>query len=530
MTKRFISALVAVLLLAAALTACDGQTTQTPDASSTSEGSVKERSRTVNIGVNSKLLNLDPHNFRDRDSELSLRFTYEPLLVSDHAGSFFPMLAKSWDISPDGTAWTFYLNEGISFTNGEPFNADTVVYNVERVVDGSPDLVFRTVYLPDLKSAEKVDEYTVKINFSNPAPLAAAGFRSFLMIPAEAHQEYGDEMFYGMNHIGTGPWFFNDWVDGQYSQFLKNPDYWNKAEFDSYFNEVYIRFITEVPSAIAAHIAGDIDAYFSSSLSIDSQAMYARARDRIELVTYPTNRTNWLGLSFKEGSIWHDENVRKAWDMAIDRQAILDTFLPNEILPRGFFAPGLEGHDPNLPHPEYDPEKARQLLADSSYDGRPFTLLISTNETMGEEKGLTIMEMVNAVGFNMSLEFEDFSVFSARQVGGDYDIFLIQTGQGNGVPNRALARIPNNLDNADYTDNEEMNALVRGYLSELDPVKRAEYARQANQMIFELKAPHISLWHIQQTQAVNYGLVGLLFNPDGEYQFHYVDWDPSKAP
>ena len=488
-----------------------------------------ERSRTVNLGMDGKLLSLDPHNFKDRDSELALRMTYETLVDSDHAGSYYPLLAKDWDIAPDGTSWTFYLNEGILFHNGEPLTADDVVYSVERVTSRKGDLQFCAAYLPELVSAEKIDEYTVKINFSQPAPLVGAGFRSFMIIPQEAHQQYGDDLFYDQHQFGTGPWMFEEWVDGQFVHYFKNENYWNKAEFDSYFNEVYIRFLEETSSAIAAHIAGNVDTFFTGSLSADAKAMYAGTESRIELVTYPTNRTNWFGLSFKEGSIWNDEKTRKAWDAAIDRQAMIDSFLPNEIVPHGFFAPGVEGYDPNLPNPVYDPELAKQLLSESSYDGRPFTLMISADETMGEEKGLVLMDMVNSVGFNMNIDIVDFSTFSPRQQSGDYDIFLIQTGQGNGVPKRALQRIPGNFDHADYV-NPEMNEIINSYGAELDPDKRAEFARQANEMIFELKAPHISLLHTPQIQAINYGIVGLNLNPDGEYQFHYVDWDPSKLP
>ena len=88
-------------------------------------------------------------------------------------------------------------------------------------------------------------------------------FTATFCFPNEAYEEYGDQLWLDQIMIGTGPWVWDEWVDGQYLHLTKNPDYWKKDEYDPYYEEFYMRFLTEESSAIAAQLAGDIDAYIS---------------------------------------------------------------------------------------------------------------------------------------------------------------------------------------------------------------------------------------------------------------------------
>ncbi|MCL2121323.1 MAG: ABC transporter substrate-binding protein [Clostridiales bacterium] len=506
----------------------DNNTPATPNAPQATE-----RSKTVNLGTDVKATTMDPHNFRDSSSQYLMAMCYESLIYTDHSGSGYqPMLAESWDIAEDGLSWTFHLREGVVWSNGDPFDADDVVFSVQRCIDGREDLVFTMQYLPTLETVEKIDAYTVKVGFSAPSPMAGNGFRCLYIIPQKAYEEYGDDLFFRQPPlmIGTGPWKMTEWVDSQYTSYVKNETYWNKANYDSFFEEVIIHYIVEPTSAIAAHIAGTTEAYIRlSGVSQDLLPLYADVADRVELVNYSTNNATWLGLSFKEGSIWHDENTRKAFDLAIDRQAIIDNILGGAAsIPSGYWHSSVVGYDPTLGKPEYNPEKARELLEQSSYNGEPIALMsgVATSETEGMY--LSIADMVNSIGFNMSVQFEDLSVFTPRQNSGDYDFFVINTSIPDGIPQRMLSRIPNNFDRSDYL-NEEMNEVINHFLTDLDEDRRFDWSRQANQMIFEQKAPHIVLWHRDFVQAVDYGIVGIRLFPDGMYDFAFIDYDPTMS-
>jgi peptide/nickel transport system substrate-binding protein len=456
---------------------------------------------------------------------------YETLIYTEHSGEgYTPLLATSWDIAPDGMSWTFHLREGVQWNNGDPFNADDVVFTVQRLIDNRDTFVFVNQYLPELDSVEKIDEFTVKVGLSKPAPMAGNGFRALYIIPQKAYEEYGDDLFNKQIMTATGPWKMEEWVDGQYCHYSKNENYWNKAEYDSYFDEVYLRIIGDMSSGIAAHLAGSVEAFVQTSgISGDMLSLYAGTEQKTELVETPTNSAMWLGLDFKGDSMWNDENTRKAFDAAIDRQAIIDNIMGRGSLPIGYLSTGMFGHDATLGPPVYDPELAKELLAQSSYDGREFTLMVSTGTTQGEEIFLAVADMVNAIGFNMKIELVDLSVFTPRQNGGDYDFFTINTSFPDGLPLRQLSRILTNLDKNNY-ENYELTGYINSFLVELDDAKRYEYAQQANRFIFEHKAPHINLICPTIVNAVDYGLTGIDIWQDGMYTFQYVDYDPSLLP
>ena len=280
-------------------TGTGGSSSPNSSGSGAAGGDSTERSRTVNIGCNYRPTTMDPHNLRNYSSIIHAMFTFETLLQNDHVGGYHPWLAESWDIADDGLSWTFHLRQGISFQNGDAFNADDVVYTVERVVNNADDLSYRGQYAPNMIGADKIDEYTVKVIFEIPQPTidAYGSFSSLYIISKETHEELGDSYFYDQYCYGTGPWLLDEWIDGQYSHFTKNEEYWNKSVFDSYFNEVYLHYIIEDSSAIAAHLTGTTDMYLcNGGINADLLSLYNGTEDRIEILEYETATAYHLNL------------------------------------------------------------------------------------------------------------------------------------------------------------------------------------------------------------------------------------------
>lgn len=546
--------LVSIVLFVFILAGCGSGSTGSattssgnPPVSGTSSGSkpsggsadsgkvIPERSKIFNFGYRAPS-QLDPQNLRNFGDEMAIRFSYEPIIYTPRDGTgYLPSLAKSWDIAPDGMSWTFYLQEGVTFSNGDPFTADDIVYSVKRVVDGVGELAYKNQYLPTLKDAEKINDYTVKVNFTDPSPFAGNGFRALYVIPKKLHEQYGDAMFYDQGKdyfmVGTGPWITNEWADGQYIHYLKNHNYWNKANYDSYFEEVYTRHIEEATTGVSAHIAGDLDAYMS--VPLDYLSMYAGTEDRIEIINIPSNSWNHFGFKFGEGSMWNDKDVRTAFDLAIDRQTIIDS-LYNGVAaqaPYGYFGhPSMEGFDESLGTPVYDPERARELLANSTYDGRKFEIMFTGTTAQTEQLAMTLMDMISSVGFNVEVTLEINANFQARQAAGDYDVYLDAGSFPDGIIQRQLThRFINSSDKNEYV-NEELTSLILTYISEVDAAKRKELATRINRMITEDRAPHITLFFRSIFCAQNYGISGIAYYADGLYAHTFVDWDPSLIP
>ena len=530
MLKRF-AVLVSVILLAmfSVLVGCGGNSA--PAFASPSTPAVPERSKVVNIGFSEKPRTLDPHNAPEQGSETTNRMFFETLIYSSHDGSpYTPLLAESWDIAPDGKSWTFYLRKGVFWHNGDPFNADDVVATYTRLSDRRDDLGYFNNNLADFESVEKIDEHTVKVNFSQPYPLAGNSFRGTYIIPAKAYEELGDDLFHLQYCYGTGPWMLVEWVDGQYSHFKKNPDYWNKAVYDPYFEEVYIWHIGEPASAVAAHISGSLDAYTpSGGINYDMLPLYAGTEDTIEIVSIETS-TNWfLQFQCREDNPFTDIKVRQALDMAIDRQLIIDAILGGGRHPIGLWAPEVTGHDPKIDPYVYDPDRARQLLAESTYDGRTVQILSYPNAPKAEEICLYIADMANKVGFNMTVAIEATNIYGTRRATGDYDVFGAHVSFPDGVPFRIMnVHVLNDI-YKNHFNNAELNAIVQKFNVELDPAQRKKYAQEFNRFLRDHTAPQVAVAHLNAIYAVNYGIVGIDLYPDGLHNFSYVDYDPSKV-
>jgi ABC-type transport system substrate-binding protein len=408
---------------------------------------------------------------------------------------------------------------------------------VERVVSND-QLVFRTYYAPTLQSAEKIDEYTVKVNFSEPFPDAGNAFSALYIINSKAHKEMGDDLFHNQLLYGTGPWILDEWIDGQNSKFHKNPNYWNRAEYDPYFENVELVYIAEPSSAIAAHLSGTIDKYSANGgISMDMVPLYDGTEDRIELVEYETCTSYTMGLSFKEGSPWLDDKLREAFDLCIDRQTLIDTIFggTGASMPVGSLHKYMIGYDESLGEPEYNPDRAKQLVAESTYDGRPIEILIHPQIIQGEEAALALVDMAKAVGINMVVKSEEFAVYTTRQNGGDYDLFIVSVSATDGNPFRSLEQIIQNYNKPEMQNwprHQELFALIEETMGVkgMDTARRAEYAKQINKFMFENHLPTIKLIYRNAVQAQNRGLAGIDYWRDGLMNYAYVDWDPAKAP
>lgn len=320
---------------------------------------------------------LDAHYITDSPSATVAEHIVETLLELTPDGNIVPKLAESYEVSADGRVWTLRLRRGITFHDGTPFNAEAVKYNIERIIDPANAVTFAFL-LDAVTEVRVVDEYTVQLVTSEPfAPMinhlthSATGIQS----PA-AIERYGDD--YAQNPVGTGPFMFKEWIAGDHITLVRNPNYWGDP---AQVEEVVFRVVPEDGARMLmvqtgeAHVAVRVPPEMISVLDRDPN---------ITVVRTPSVRVIYVALNNYQRADgprnpFADVRVRQAVNYAVDNAAI------NEFILGGVgraldapVAPGVFGYQPIFQY-EYNPEKARQLLAEAGYPNGFRTQLYSPN-------------------------------------------------------------------------------------------------------------------------------------------------------
>ncbi|HEX6303443.1 MAG TPA: ABC transporter substrate-binding protein [Anaerolineales bacterium] len=305
---------------------------------------------------------LDAPITAERNAHNASRGIFDSLVWVNDEGEVVPELAESWEISEDGLEYIFHLREGVTFHNGEPFNADAVVFSWERYTN--PELPWNERWrMADL--LEKVDDYTVKITTEEPRPLLLRTIATtWEIVPPGYFNEVG-EVEFGIKPVGTGPFVFEEWVQGDHITLKANPNYWREGY--PKVAEVIFRPIPESSTRVAAIQTGEVDVVGRLS-SEEAQSLLGATG--VQVIRYPVARVYYIAfnnLTSGVGQPTEDPLVRQAMNYAVDVQAIVDALFDGFAKPAsGFVATGELGYGAVEPF-AYDPDMARDLLAEAGY-------------------------------------------------------------------------------------------------------------------------------------------------------------------
>ncbi|HSL34311.1 MAG TPA: ABC transporter substrate-binding protein [Candidatus Limnocylindrales bacterium] len=405
MTRILTTRFGAVAVLAAALVAAACSPTPSPTASvDASPGSSVGTGSTLTVGLAAEAESLDPALVYQSAGQSVMFAIFDTLLTINPDGSLGPGLAESWDVVGPTTI-ELKLRTGITFHGGEePFDAEAVRISIYRVMDLDPatgepitDDAARlnSQWSRDFASVDEVeivDATTVKIHLKNPdaAILNALG-RTFI-VPPEYVGRVGNDGF-AQAPIGTGPFVFEERVKDDRTTVTKNPSYWDSPRGRPLVDTVVFRPIPDAATRLNELVTGGVD--LIADPSPDQLDRIEEAEGRVPTMPDARRYLIWFSIDGK-GALAEDPNkteaqatalaalakpeVRLALNLAVDRQAIIDTLLQERgAKMTGPFVEGDLGFDPALPAFPYDPDRASQLLADAGYpDGFEVDLDICT--------------------------------------------------------------------------------------------------------------------------------------------------------
>lgn len=526
MKKKLSLILAAALTAGLALTGCGGsKTSDTTENTAGAESETAAEVKGVDVDTTGYLvaaLNADIQtaDVQKTSKDYEVPFNIFDRLVdvevdADGNSKIVPSLAENWDISDDGLEYTFHLRQGVKFHNGNDFTAEDVAYTFHRMltVEGGVN----TEFIDQIKGADEllagetdtlegvevVDDCTIKVTLKEPF----AGFLASISSPgvsiydSEATEAAGDQ--FGMDPavtVGTGPFEFSSWSFNNQLVLTRNEDYWKGA---SKLPGVVIKIIPDTETQSMMFESGELD-ILDLDYAADSVDRFTETYPD-QIVQGPRVGIVYFTMNFNKEP-FQDVRVRKAVQMSIDRQAILDALYGGRgQVEQGIFPHGLIGFNPDQEEIKYDPEAAKALLAEAGYaDG--FDMEIAADSSASDTMTMAleiVSDQLAEVGIRAEIKNYDESTWLETRKSGELGSFMSTWSADYNDPDNFIYTFFGNeektkIRSINYPDTEVMARVARARTIVNEDERLAEYKALEEKIVHEDAAwvPMFSRLHL----------------------------------
>lgn len=407
---------------------------------------------------------------------------YDALTELQRDGQMRGRLAESWESSEDLKTWTFKLRPGVKFHDGSEFTADDVVFTIERVL-ADEKTPLRT-YVRLVEKVEAVDDLTVRFTLIQPYSLFFRQISYVNIMSRDYHDKVGDDG-YATKPVGTGPYKLVEWVKDDRFVLEANPDYWRGAPA---IKTATFRPIPAEASRATALLSGEVDLVPSLPPSLLAQL---ERSDKVKTGVAQGFRTIFLAFNSTVAPL-NDPKIREAIDVSINRNAIAEQLLRGLGKPTGILVPPMNiGYDPTLTPTAFDPEKAKQLVAEAGYKGETISIQYpSNNIAMANEVVQAIAGYMTEVGLKVELKPMEFTAFFPVWLQAKVDsAYFFAFGSSQYHAETVLTTMFTKGSHA-YEVDEEIDRLVNAAKAEADPAKQQEMLSDA------FKRSNANRWHL----------------------------------
>lgn len=469
--KRLTSLLLA-MVLTASLVACGSKSNEDGN---TSDGD------TLTVAYRAEATNLDPHNSQSLTAFSIEMLIFDRLVEKDADGNIIPSLATKWE-EIDDTTMRFYLRDDVTFHNGEKLTAEDVKYTIERaeVMPGSTSLMSKF----DGEGTTVVDDYTIDIKFHEPFGPVLNYLSSARgnIVCKSAVEEAGSDA-YGRSPVGSGPMKFEKWVSGDSITLTKNENYWGDKPV---YNTFVARFITEDGSRAIELETGGVDIAMNVA---DSDMRRLLDNKDVTIYNQPSLATLFMTIN-QDGEgheLFRDLRVRQAMYEALDIDTIIaNVYSDTAVVADSIFSSQVSFYTP-VGKPDYDPEHAKQLLAEAGWDsGKTFELLTGNANQKHASLAEIICNMWAQVGINVKVSSVDTVTYLDRTANSAYDIQLSEMSASTGDPDHALWEWKDPGYGMEATD--EIKELINRGRMTYDEETRAEIYAEMQKLCWDYHA------------------------------------------
>ncbi|MFD2044734.1 glutathione ABC transporter substrate-binding protein [Ornithinibacillus salinisoli] len=459
---------------------------------------------------------LSPIDTNDSVSSNVIVQVYETLFTLDpETMEPQPLLAESYE-TPDENTWVIKLNEGITFHDGTPFNAEAVKYSFEQMKD--PERAApRASLLEPIESIEVEDEYTVVLNTKEPyGPMLAALSHTNAAIVSPTADQEGD---INREPVGTGPFVFEDWEEGDQVVLTKNEDYWREP---TQLEKVVFKVVPEFSTAISMLETGDVQ--FLDAIPSDHISR-VESLNNVEVQKKEGTRVSYLTFNV-EKEPFNDLEFRQAVAYAVDQESYVNQLNGLGEYNESIIGPKVFGYNEDAQDTgyNYDPDKAAEIIEANGYGDETFTMLVANRDNYMKMAEI-VQAQLSDVGLNVQIETMEWGAFLDTARAGEYEMTFL--GWANSTADGSELLYPNlhtdNIGGSNYTryNNEDFNKLVEESRITVDQDVRKEKLHEANVLAIQ-DVPWVVMEHGVVTAAYDESVNGLSVDPTGQWSLYNV--------
>jgi ABC-type transport system substrate-binding protein len=459
---------------------------------------------------------MDPALSTDVPTGRAVAYVFDGLTTFTPEARVEPALAERWDVSPDGSRYTFHLRRGVTFTDGTPLTARTVVASWQRALDpktkggraeplqpirGAKEFAAGTASTVSGLSAP--NDSTVVVQLAEPLGI----FPKLLAMPVAAVVPEKVPGNFGERPVGTGPWRLVEWKHDDYLLFAKNEKYWGGApKADS----LRARIIGEPSTSVAEFESGNVDVLLIPAGETQQWEDDESRRDM--LMSVPALQLVYIGINVTRGPL-RDARVRQAINLALNRDLIVKRLVSGRgRLAAGVIPPSLGGADTSrAPYP-YDVARAKQLLAAAGYaNGVDVELWVGSNPVYGRIAE-TAQAYLRQAGIRTKIVQRESAAAREAARNGQTDMILKDWYADYPDAENFLYPLLHSANkgvggNVSFFQNPQFDAIVSQARREPDEGRRNELYRQADSLAF-VEAPMVFLFFYNELYAVQRWITG----------------------
>lgn len=420
----------------------------------------------------------------DRWSLMTSNLVYSPLFKLD-GNDIDWYLATGYEVSEDGKTYTFTLRDDVTWTDGEPFNADDVIFTLSAIEDPANASEMYGNFVSDEGAAEleKVDDYTVAVTFpdASPAHLEAFAYQVYIL-PEHIFADVADFDTYTVQtpSVTTGAYILTEYSAGSYLKFEKNDNYFKKTPS---IGTIVYRIITSDDTASLAVQSGEVDAWATTPAylsQIDTE------KNNLTVYAFNQGRVGYMEVNAKTVT---DENVRKAIFYGIDRgQLGLATYLNEDYYDSVYtFLPPNNGYydDSDVERYETDLDKAKELLAEAGVSSLALTLGYDSTDSTSETWALLVQQQLSQIGITITLNPIESTAYSnnMREEDKPFDLFFGGYIMGSDPQTYSTLFTSGAAYNYSFAEIPEVDELFQKGITTFDETERAAIYKELQETI-----------------------------------------------